>query len=43
MTQLILSIILMYAVVGGGAYWGLKKRQQLQLEQLHADGTDREV
>lgn len=41
MTQLILSIVVMYVVVGGGSYWGLKKRQQLQ--ELQANGMDREV
>ena len=37
MIQLIASIALMYLVVGGAAYWGLKKRQELHELELREE------
>ena len=37
MIQLIASIALMYLVVGGAAYWSLKKRQELQQLELREE------
>lgn len=38
MMQLIASIALMYLVVGGAAYWALKKRQELRELELREEG-----
>lgn len=37
MTELILSIVFMYLVVGSCAYWSLRKRRQLHEESLTSD------